>query len=324
MIYDPILISLVAFLALFVAGIGFYRVTADSEAKRVRRRLRDLAPRATGAGAPVSTAMLKDAKYSTFGPADVLLRRLPYAENLHLLLRQGEAGMKVGTFVALVVGISALGVLTAALVFHVPWMALPAGVLPGAIPFFWAVHKKNRRIARFEKIFPDALDILTGALRSGLALTGAIQVVAEECADPVAAEFSALFEEIRLGVDTRHALRNLADRVESKELHLFVIAVLLQRETGGNLAEILEGTADVIRDRFRILGDVRALTAQARFSAIILSALPVVMATFIFVSAPEYMRTLTAEQTGRHLLIGAVILQLVGYYFMRRIATIKV
>jgi len=161
-------------------------------------------------------------------------------------------------------------------------------------------------------------------LRSGLAMTGAIQVVAEECADPISTEFTVLFEQTRLGIDMRHALKSLADRVDSKELHLFVIAVLLQRETGGNLAEVLDGTAAVIRERLRILGDVRAMTAQARLSAGILSALPVALAFFIMVTAPEYMSVLLREQGGRWLLASAAMMQVIGFLIMRRIAQIKV
>jgi tight adherence protein B len=133
-----------------------------------------------------------------------------------------------------------------------------------------------------------------------------------------------LFEQTRLGVDMRHALKSLADRVDSKELHLFVIAVLLQRETGGNLAEILDGTANVIRERIRILGDVRALTAQARMSAGILSVLPLGLGLFILTTAPDYLAVLIREDSGRWLLGGAGAMQIVGFFIMRRIAQIKV
>jgi tight adherence protein B len=166
--------------------------------------------------------------------------------------------------------------------------------------------------------------MLTGALRAGLALTGAIQVVAEESPDPVAQEFRVLFEENRLGLDMKDALKKLAGRVDSKELHLFVTAVILQRETGGNLAEILEQAAYVIRDRFRILGDVRTMTAQARMSGFVLFVLPIVMAGITLVVAPEYLKGLVADPAGKYLIMMAVALQIIGFFIMRRIVNIKV
>jgi tight adherence protein B len=312
------------FLAVALAGIGFSRVTGDSEAKRLRERLRDVAYRPTNESVQDPLDILRDSKYSGIPALDELLRRMAIARSIRLLLLQGDTRMRVGSFILLTLILAGLGGLGAIAIARAPLFAAPAAIFMGFIPFWWAKWRKTKRMHHFEKLFPDALDILTGALRSGLALTGAIQVVAEECADPISKEFTILFEENRLGVDMRQGLKNLADRVDSKELHLFVIAVLLQRDTGGNLAEILDGTANVIRERLRILGDVRALTAQSRLSASILAILPVCLAAFILTTAPDYMDTLLRDQSGRYLLAGAALLQLVGYLIMRRIAQIKV
>jgi len=157
-----------------------------------------------------------------------------------------------------------------------------------------------------------------------MALNGAIQVVAEESPDPVGKEFAILFEENRLGLDMKEALRKLGERVDSAELNLFVTATILQRETGGNLVEVLEGTAAVIRDRFRILGDVRTLTAQARLSGMVLTVLPLVMAGIILTVAPDYLKGLMADPLGRYLIGLAVSLQVIGFFVMRRIVDIKV
>jgi tight adherence protein B len=192
------------------------------------------------------------------------------------------------------------------------------------LPLFYARQRKFKRIRKFEEQFPDALDMLNRALRAGLALNGAIQIVADESPDPVAKEFRVLFEENRLGLDMKEALKKLGGRVDSAELHLFVTAVILQRETGGNLAEILERTAVIIRDRFRILGDIRTLTAQARLSGFILTVLPIVMAAVIYVVAPEYLKGLVADQIGRALIVAAVALQVIGFLVIRRIIDIKV
>jgi tight adherence protein B len=253
-----------------------------------------------------------------------MLMRFPVVQQLDLLLIRADTKMRVGTLLVLMGFFALFPVAVALLVLKASPVASASGLVFGFIPVLWLRYKKAKRVRTFERQFPDALDILTSALRSGMAFSGAVQVVSEECAETVAKEFTILFEENRLGIDMAVALRSLADRVDSKELHLFVIAVLLQKDTGGNLVEILEGTAFVIRDRLRILGDVRALTAQARLSGVILSVLPVAVAMFIMVTAPDYMRVLFKEQTGRNLLFTAIALQVIGFLIMRRIATIKV
>lgn len=318
-----VLLSVGVFAALLFGAVGLYRLFGDAEARRLRGRLRTLRTSKSQA-APGPSPLLTDATLSTIPGLDALLRVLPISRPIQLLLVQGDTKMRVGAFLLLVIGLASFGALLSISLVSVKLIAIPVAFFLGAIPFLWAHHRKVKRIKKFEWLFPDALDIITGALRSGLALTAAIQVVSEECADPVGREFTILFEETRLGIDMRDALRNLARRVDSKELQMFVIAVLLQRETGGNLAEILEGTAEVIRERLRILGDIRALTAQARISGVILAVLPLALAAFILVSAPEYMASLVKEPAGRHLIAAAACLQIIGFFVMRRIASIRV
>jgi tight adherence protein B len=157
-----------------------------------------------------------------------------------------------------------------------------------------------------------------------MAFSAALQVVAEESPDPISKEFTIVFEEHRLGMDLQESLRKMTERVDSHELRIFVTAVILQKETGGNLAEILEGTADIIRDRFRILGGVRTMTAQARLSGVILAILPIVMAVAITIIAPGYLRVLVTDPVGPTIIAVAVGLQIVGFFVIRRIIAIKV
>jgi len=311
------------FATFVVAALGLYRMLGDNEARRLRRRLKEITAESPESDEPQQN-ILRDSRYSSIPFLDALLHRMPVANALALLLLRAKVSMSVGTFILLTAVLAAAPVAVGATVLHLSLPIASLGVSFGTIPVLWLRQRKARRVRAFERQFPDALDILTSALRAGMAFSGAVQVVAEECAEDVASEFTLLFEENRLGVDMRTALRNLAIRVDSKELHLFVIAVLLQRDTGGNLIEILEGTAEVIRDRLRILGDIRALTAQARMSGMILSALPVAVGTFILFTAPDYMRILVHEQVGKNLLFAAIVLQVIGYVIMRRIATIKV
>jgi len=204
------------------------------------------------------------------------------------------------------------------------WVAALAAIVASTLPILRLQIIKRRRIRRFEQQLPDALDLITGALRAGMAFMGALQLVAEETPDPIAKEFTIACEEHRLGVDLQEALGKMVRRVDTRELQLFVAAVMLQRETSGNLGEILEGSAEIIRDRFRILGDVRTITAQARLSGVVLVVLPFVVAGLLSFLAPDYLKILTTDHVGTWLLGIAAGLQILGGLAIRRIISIRV
>jgi tight adherence protein B len=176
----------------------------------------------------------------------------------------------------------------------------------------------------FRDAFPDSLDLLVSGLRAGLSFSAAMQIVAEESPEPVRSEFAITVEEQALGVDFREALTNLTDRVDSLDLRFFVTAVLLQRDTGGNLAEILANTAALIRDRFRVLGDIATFTAQGRLTGGILACLPIGMGLFMIATAPEYFKPMLEAPQGRMALIVAGVMQLMGVLVIRQIVRIKV
>lgn len=307
-----------------LCAAGVFFIVREQSKKRVRDRLNDVIMNGHGGDTRLASVILRDMDLSTVPFLNALLKNAAWAQKLDTLLVQAGVKIRLGTFFLIMVFCALLGALLLIYAFGQPIFAAPAAVLTGIIPLLWVRQKKYKRIRQFEKQFPDALDMLTNALRAGMALTGAVQVVADESPDPVAGEFAILFEENRLGLDMKEALHKLATRVDSAELHLFVTAVIIQRETGGNLAEILQGTAAVIRDRFRILGDVRSMTAQARLSGMILTVLPIGLAAFILVVAPEYLKGLLEDQIGRYLIGMAVLLQITGYLIMRRIVNIKV
>jgi tight adherence protein B len=253
-----------------------------------------------------------------------ILQHARWARKLDTLLVQGDVPLRPGSFLALTLLLASAGIYGVGFVLGRPLFAIPVGVALAVLPLAWARSRKQRRVRAFERQFPDALDMLTNALRAGMSLSVAVQLVAEESPDPVGKEFAILFEENRLGLDMKDALRKLGERVDSTELNLFVTAVILHRQTGGNLAEILDGAAAVIRERFRILGDVRSLTAQARLSGVILTLLPLVIAGIVMLVAPEYLKGLFADPIGRNLAVAAVGLQVIGFFSMRRIVRIKV
>jgi tight adherence protein B len=315
--------SVGAFLAVMLFATGALYMARAQANKRVRDRLQDVVLVGDGDDASRSV-ILRDMELSSIPFLNDLLKHARWAQKLDNLLVQGGMSIRLGTFILLIAFMGAAGFFVVSTVFHQPLIGLGVGVFTGSWPLLYARYKKAQRIRKFEQQFPDALDMLTRALRAGLALNGAIQIVADESPDPVAQEFRVLFEENRLGLDMKEGLKKLAGRVDSTELRLFVTAVILQRETGGNLTEILERAAAIIRDRFRILGDIRTLTAQARLSGLVLAVLPIVMAGIVFVLAPEYLKGLAADPVGRALIVAAVALQVIGFLIIRRIVNIRV
>ena len=318
-----LLLSIGVSLAVACGMVGIVLVVRSIGMRTARQRLQEVSGDEVVSDA-VAPVILRDMKLSSLPLLNALFQAIPVARRIDLLLAQGDLSLRVGQFFMIMLASAVALGLVAVQLSHWWWSFFPAAIFGGTIPVMVAVQKKRRRLAQFEKQFPDALDILTGALRAGLAFSGAIQVVAEECPKPVSKEFTIVFEENRLGLDMKEALRHLASRVDSAELRMFVTAVILQRETGGNLSEILESTANVIRERFRILGEVRALTASQRFSGMVLSILPLAMAGLVTVMAPEYMKTLLEDPMGPHMIVGALTLQVVGFLIIRRIVAIKV
>lgn len=304
-----------------VGAVAVLLLLHSRKRRSLQNRLQNLTVQASEEDGVRSTILRDVESQNRLGS---VLLKLPYMRRLDLLLTQAGASRTLGSFVTLV---GCLALLAGGGVYALWRHEIVAPIVVGlvaAIPVMGLVRRKRVRVAQFERNFPDALDMLTSALRAGLAFSGAIQVVADEAPEAVAKEFRILAEEHRLGLDLREALIKLSQRIDSTELRLFVTAVILQRETGGNLTEILERTAAVIRDRFRILGDVRTMTAQARLSGLILSALPIVLAGVIFVLAPDYLKVLRDDPAGPYLVATALTLQVVGYAIMNRIISIKV
>jgi tight adherence protein B len=315
--------SIAVALVVICASVGVFLLVAGYLNNRVRERLHDVIAVDEGDDR-VKSVILRDLNLSSVPFLNAIFSRARWARRLDNLLVQGDLPVRLGTFVALMLLLASLGLYVTGVLLHHALLAVPVGVLLALLPLVYANNRKQKRIRSFERQFPDALDMLTNALRAGMSLSVAIQVVSEESPDPVGKEFAILFEEHRLGLDMKDALHKLGERVDSAELHLFVTAVIMHRQTGGNLAEILEGTADVIRDRFRILGDVRSMTAQARLSGAILTILPLVIAGVVLIVAPDYLKGLVEDPIGRHLVFAAVVMQFIGFFSMRRIIRIKV
>lgn len=266
----------------------------------------------------------RDVRYSAIPLLDEMLRKVNLGQRLEMLLYQAGVTWRVGTLVLSMAALAMGGYFLGLLVTHRLGPAFLFVALFAPIPYFYVRYRKGRRMKAFAEEFPDALDLLVSALRAGLSFTAAMQIVSEESPEPVRGEFAVTVDEQGLGLDFRESLLNLTRRVDSLDLRFFVTAVVLQRETGGNLAEILENTARLIRDRFRILGDIQTFTAQGRLTGLILLCLPVGIGVFTFIMTPDYFRPMIANDGGRMALWIAAGMQVLGGLVIRKIVNIKV
>jgi tight adherence protein B len=309
------------FLALLFLFVGWRSATLTETQKRTREQLRRLAMVGSEAG---DREFVRDRRRSTIGVLDRLLADSALARDTELLLYRAGVDMRVGTFLLVVAVTGAASMLLFQLFFGRPLFALFFGLVCAGIPYAVVRSKKTKRTRLMEEQLPDAMDLMTSALRAGLSLPAALQLVAQEAPSPLAEEFGHTFDEQNLGLDIRDAMINLARRVDSVDMKFFVTAVVVQRETGGNLAEIMQNIAHIIRERFRILGDVRTLTAHGRFSGVILGVLPVAMGFIIAIIAPDYMLGFIRDPAGQSLLLIALVLQIFGFMWIRKVVNIRV
>jgi tight adherence protein B len=253
-----------------------------------------------------------------------LLMKVRRFQSLRMLHRQAECRMPLGFFV-LATPVTALVGFNIALLMHPPFLlALLLAVGCGALPVGYLYWLKRQRLAMFERQLPEGLELVSRALRAGHAFSVGLKLVGEETSDPIRIEFRRVFDEISMGVALPQALQNMTERLECVDLRFFVTSVLVQRETGGNLAEIIDSLASLIRKRFELQLRVRALSAEGRFSAIILLGLPIVLGGILFKMNPDYMSTLFTDPIGQNLVMVGSFLMITGALIMKRLIAIKV
>jgi tight adherence protein B len=306
-------------LAMAALALGLYSVGRSGQVEHIHRRLGER-PR----GDELDTSIFRQQRMSSIGLVSRLLGRLHIARNIERMMQKAGLTMNVSTFALITLMAFATVWLGARVTLHHNLLALFLGGLGAVVPYLVVLIKMNRRMALFSEQFPDAIDMVTNALRAGFAMNGAIQMVAEESPEPVGTEFKILFEEQKLGLDLKQALLNFGNRMDNTDVPIFVTAVLIQRDTGGNLAEVLENIAYVIRDRYRILGEVRTFTTQGRLSGLILGMLPVIMAGVLSILSPGYLEHMTEDQLGSVLISVAVGLQIIGFFWIRKCVNIKI
>lgn len=239
-------------------------------------------------------------------------------------IEQSGAKIGVGTLLMIAVITALAGVLAINLATRAPW-GLPLGAAIGfAFPFLVLRMKRRRRLHTFEEQFPEGLDLISRALKAGHAFATGLKMVADEMPEPVGPEFRKTFDEQNFGLPLKDALDNLSARVPSLDVRFFATAVLIQRETGGNLSEILENLSHVVRERFKILRQVRVYTAHGRMTGWVLLALPAFLAVALMFINPDHMNLLFREAMGRQMLMAALVMQLVGYVWIQKVIKIEV
>ena len=290
---------------------------------RLRREIKGLSADRAGAGGVdiVKKRILSSIPWLNEA---LLGHKVPTLSRLERLLVQGDVTQPLGFFLLLSAVLAAgVGFLFFLLSRSLAVSILMA-MLAAPLPWLYVMVRKKRRLARFEKQLPDALDMIARALKAGHAFNGGLQMVVMEFADPAKTEFRKTLDEINFGLGYEDALRNMADRVDCPDLKFFALSVIIQRQSGGNLAEILEKISGLIRERFKLHGKVKALTGEARASAVILALLPFFMAATIYVLNPSYIEILFREPVGRWMVAGALAMMFIGMIAMKRMVSIKV
>jgi tight adherence protein B len=322
-----ILVFVAVALIVFAAGMVWDQRRA--QARLLRERLASV-QKAAEREPNEELALLRDEMLSQIPALDNLLRRSERMTNFQNFLDQANLKVRAGNLLmyslvsAIVMGAVGLVLAGSLPPNQASLFAIVGAVLGAIIPFSYASYRRTKRFQKFEELFPDAIDTLARAVRAGHAFTTALELIATEIADPVAAEFRMLFEEQKFGLPVRDALLNLTDRMPLVDVKFFVTAVMLQRETGGNLAEILDNLSYVIRERFKIMRQVRVYTAQGRLTMLLLMGLPPVIVLIMLTTSPAFIRPLFADPIGHTLIVSGIVLQTLGYFVIRNIIRIQV
>lgn len=269
-------------------------------------------------------ALLRDELLSEIPALNRLLSRSRRISRLQRFLSQADMKIRAGKFLLIAACCAAVVGLAAFMWTASMFATIALGAIGAAMPFGYVSFRRSQRFHKFEELFPEAIELLARAVRAGHAFTTALELIANELNEPVAGEFRKLFEEQKFGLPIKDALLNLAERVPIVDVKFFVTAVMLQRETGGNLAEILDKLSYVIRERFKILRQVRVYTAQGRLTMMILMGLPPLLVLMLLFVSPTFIRVLFTDPIGHLLLVIGIVLQTIGFLLIRKIIHIQV
>jgi tight adherence protein B len=316
---------LVFMTCMFLVFGAYLLATRDSEVKRKRlqQRLSDtlLYSKHTG---DAEVRLARNELLSEIPALNRLLVSMPVAARIRRMLDQADLHITVTRLVMLSLMAGMMAALAVSMLTISKLLVVGAGVGATSVPFMHVAYRRSKRLHAFLALLPDALDLMSRALQAGHSFAETLHMIAVEMPEPVSTEFRKTYEEQNLGLSLKLALENMAERVPLLDLKLCITAIMIQRETGGNLAEILEKVGHTIRERFRILEDLKTLTTSSRMSAWILCALPAFVAVAVSVMNPDYMGVLWSDPRGHRLLLAAGFMQVTGMLIIRKILKIKI
>ena len=323
------LLTIFLFVAVFVFTVAIvemiYLAWAESrfaEKRTVKKRLLYIS--AGGKHGKEKLSKYRDTVLKDVGAYERFILNLPRLSDLDKLLIKAKLPINASLFIVLSFALGALGVLIGLRFLPNIFATVILGIIFLIVPFIFLKISEKVYFTKFNEQLPEALDLIARAVRSGNALTAGIAMVGEELDDPISSEFTATVDEINLGLTMNEAMENLCERVPLSDLRFFAIAILVQKETGGNIGEILDNISRLIRERIQFQRQVRALTAEGRYSAGVLIALPIFMFIYIYLTNYEYISIMWQEKIGHYMLFAAVILQIIGSYMIKRIVTIEI
>jgi tight adherence protein B len=320
---DPLVLSFLAFVAVsgLVGTVAF--LLNDGGGSKNAERLDALVGRGPLGAQTSQTDMILKQAMDQVQSRTLLQRLVPKFMNLPTLFEQADVKLKPPQFVAVSLIMAGVGFFLVGAMIKI--YAAPVGALVfGILPYFFLVFKRGARLKKFGNQLPDAMELVARALRAGHSLNSGLHVVSDELPAPIGKEFARVYEEQNMGITIEDALLNLSKRVPNMDLRFFVTSVAIQRQTGGDLAEILDRIGYIIRERIKILGHVKALTAEGRLSGVVLISLPIVLFLLMLQMKPDYIELLWTDDMGVKMSIGAIVLMLIGAYAIQKIVDIKV
>ncbi|WP_319471090.1 type II secretion system F family protein [uncultured Pseudodesulfovibrio sp.] len=320
-----LIITVVGTLVIFMLAMGvisFIRADRDDADRKVKDRLRQFAM--TEVETQSFDLLLAQSSMSQVPWFNRMLSKMQIASNISRLIRQGKSKGTTGTYLLLCALLGMIGAYVGIMVADRLWIAVVLAGLLGYVPILYLRKRKESRMTAFHKQLPEVLDLMSRALKAGHTFGGAMRMVSDEFDDPIGGEFRQTLDEINFGMDVDRALDNLLERVDVADLKFFAVSVNIQRETGGNLAEIVSNIARLVRERFVLFGKVRVLSAEGRLSALLLSALPFITAGILYLINPGYMSLMWTTELGLNMSYGALFGMTLGIICMRRMVNIKV
>lgn len=317
--------AFLVFLAVALGTVSFVLVVETIRERRrsgnVVRQLEDFARESFGPQG--QNALLREqARHA--GALEPVLARIPQLHDVQKLMRQGGTTWSLSTFFLLTWGLGAGFGLSAYLLSRMFLAGVFAAIVGASLPYLTIKRRAALRLRKFEELLPGAIDLMGRAIRAGHPLSAGLQMVSDESSEPVSGEFRQVFEEQRFGLPFEDSMYGIADRVPLVDVRILITAILIQREVGGNLAEVLDNLSSVIRERFKIRRQLRVITAQGRLSGYILAALPIAVGLAIFAINRPYVMILFQHPVGKLLALTAVVLQILGYLWIRKIVDIEI